>query len=102
MNTHQLTIPDANLTAFCQRHPIKKMSLFGSILRDDFGPESDIDILVEFESDARITFFDMVTLETELTEIMGRQVDLRTPQELSRYFRQQVLDRAEVLYERTG
>jgi hypothetical protein len=74
--------------------------VFGSALRDDFGPDSDIDTLVEFEPGARVSFFDMVTMEMELTDMMGRQVDLRTPQELSRYFRQTVLDTARVVYER--
>jgi len=98
----RLAIPLTELTAFCQRYPIRKLSLFGSALRDDFGPDSDIDILVEFEPQARISFFDMVTMEMELSEILGRRVDLRTPEELSRYFRRKVLDGAEVLYERAG
>jgi predicted nucleotidyltransferase len=102
MVNKQVAIPVTDLVEFCQRHPIRKLSLFGSALRDDFGPNSDVDFLVEFEPDARISFFDMVTMEMELTNIMGRKVDFRTPQELSRYFRQKVLDTAEVLYERAG
>ncbi|MCD4686880.1 MAG: nucleotidyltransferase family protein [Anaerolineae bacterium] len=102
MPTIQITIPHDQLRAFCERHPIRKLSLFGSVLRVDFGPDSDIDMLVEFQPDARITLLDMVSMELELTAIMGRKVDFRTPQELSRYFRQQVLDTAEVVYERTG
>jgi len=98
----QVSIPAVELVEFCQRHPIRKLSVFGSALRDDFGPDSDIDMLVEFEPGARISFFDMVTMEMELTDMMGRQVDLRTPQELSRYFRQKVLDMAQVVYERAG
>ncbi len=102
MANKRVHIPQAKLTEFCQRYPIHKLSLFGSALRDDFNADSDIDILVEFEPGARISFFDMVTMETELTELLGRTVDFRTPQELSRYFRQTVLDTAEVLYERAG
>jgi len=102
MVNKQVTIPVTELVEFCQRHPIRKLSVFGSALRDDFSPNSDVDILVEFEPDARISFFDMVTMEMELTDMMGRKVDFRTPQELSRYFRQKVLDTAEVLYERAG
>lgn len=68
----------------------------------DFRPDSDIDILVEFEPGARIGFFELVTMEPELTDLFGRQADLCTPEELSRYFRQKVLDQAQVLYERTG
>ncbi len=102
MVNKQLMIPSSQLSDFCQRYPIKRLLLFGSALRDEFGPESDIDILVEFEPGARISLFDMVTMEMELTEMFGRKVDFRTPQELSRYFRQKVLDTAEVLYERAG
>ena len=102
MVNKQVAIPVTELVEFCQRHPIRKLSVFGSALRDDFSPNSDVDILVEFEPDARISFFDMVTMEMELTDMTGRKVDFRTPQELSRYFRQKVLDTAEVLYERAG
>ncbi len=100
MDNKQVSIRAVELVEFCQRHPIRKLSVFGSALRDDFGPDSDIDTLVEFEPGARVSFFDMVTMEMELTDMMGRQVDLRTPQELSRYFRQTVLDTARVVYER--
>jgi len=102
MANKQVHIPQEKVVKFCQRYPIHKLSLFGSALRDDFNADSDIDILVEFEPGARISFFDMVTMEMELTELLGRKVDFRTPQELSRYFRQTVLDTAEVLYERAG
>ena len=102
MPDQPVTIPTAQVAAFCQRHSIHKLALFGSVLRDDFGPDSDIDILVEFEPDARVDFFDMASMEMELTDMLGRKVDLRTPQELSRYFRQKVLDTAQVVYERAG
>jgi uncharacterized protein len=94
----RLAIDAAEIAAFCQRHHIRKLALFGSVLRDDFRPDSDVDVLVEFAPEARITLFDMVDLEQELTAIIGRRVDLRTPGDLSRYFRQRVLDTAEVLY----
>jgi uncharacterized protein len=97
-----ITIPHEKLAEFCQRYPIHKLALFGSALREDFGPNSDIDILVEFEPGARVSLFDMVTMEMELADILGRKVDFRTAPELSRYFRQKVLDTAEVLYERAG
>lgn len=99
MSSH-IPIPVEQVTAFCQRHPIRKLALFGSVLRDDFSPESDIDVLVEFLPHACISLLDMVSLEMELTTLLGRQVDLRTPQELSRYFRDKVIDSSEVLYER--
>jgi uncharacterized protein len=84
---------------FCKRHYIKKLAVFGSYLREDFGPESDIDFLVEFDSDHIPTFFDVAGMEMELSEVLGgRKVDLRTPQDLSRYFRDQVVAEAQVQY----
>ena len=83
---------------FCQRNHIAWLALFGSVLREDYAPESDVDVLVEFKGDAVITLLDMARMETELTEIIGRKFDLRTPQELSRYFRDQVLASAVVQY----
>ena len=95
----RVPIDRERLAVFCQRHPILKLSLFGSVLRDDFDPSrSDIDVLVEFQPESRVTMLKMVELEWELTEILGRKVDLRTPGELSRYFRQRVLETAEVQF----
>ena len=96
-NTH-VTIPKERIAAFCRRHPIRKLSLFGSVLRDDFRPESDVDVLVEFEPGASAGFFSLAEMELELTDLMKRRVDLRTPAELSRYFRDEVLKEAEVQY----
>jgi uncharacterized protein len=83
---------------FCRRHHISRLALFGSVLRDDFGPDSDVDVLVEFEPDhvPGLAFFAM---QRELSEILGRTVDLNTPGYLSRYFRDQVLAEAEVQYD---
>jgi len=83
---------------FCRRNHIQRLSLFGSVLREDFGPDSDVDVLAEFEPGAVVTLLDMVRIEDELAQIVGREVDLRTPQELSRYFRDQVLATAVVQY----
>lgn len=82
---------------FCRRHHIRKLSFFGSVLRDDFTPESDIDVLVEFEPGhvPGLAFFEM---ERELSNILGRTVDLNTAGFLSRYFRDEVLAEAEVQY----
>ena len=77
----RLALDAAQIEAFCRRHHIRKLALFGSVLRDDFRPDSDVDVLVEFKPGARVTLFDMVDLEAELTEIVGRKVDLRTPGE---------------------
>lgn len=93
-----INIPRQKITEFCQRNHISKLSLFGSVLRSDFGPDSDIDMLVEFTPEQCPGFFKLAGMEIELTELLGRKVDLRTPEELSRYFRQKVLDSAQVLY----
>lgn len=86
------------LAKFCQVHGIHSLSLFGSVLRADFGPDSDVDVLVEFEPDRVPDLFTMAGLQLELSELLGRCVDLRTPADLSRYFRQDVLEAAEVQY----
>jgi predicted nucleotidyltransferase len=89
------------IAEFCQRHHIRKLSLFGSVLRDDFHPESDVDVLVEFEPGHAPGFFRLFDLEEELSGLFGgRKVDLRTPQDLSRYFRDEVVAQAEVQYAR--
>lgn len=74
------------------------MSLFGSALRGDAGPASDIDFLIEFHPDHIPGLIKLAGMEIELSEILGRKVDLRTPQDLSRYFRQEVLNSAELQY----
>lgn len=85
---------------FCRRHHVKRLALFGSVLREDFRSNSDVDVLVEFESGFTpgLSFFDM---EAELSSIFGRRVDLNTPNFLSRYFRQEVLREAEVMFDAT-
>ncbi len=87
------------LAEFCRKHHIRKLSLFGSALRGRLRPESDIDLLVEFDPGHVPGFITLAGMEIELTEIIGRKVDLRTPQELSRYFRAQVVNAAEVQYD---
>ncbi|MBW3583395.1 MAG: nucleotidyltransferase family protein [Euryarchaeota archaeon] len=88
------------LAAFCRRHHVKRLSLFGSVLRDDFGPLSDVDALVDFEEGHLPTLFEMVRMERELSEevFAGRTVDLRTKEDLSRYFRDEVVAQAEPVY----
>lgn len=83
---------------FCKRNHIRKLSFFGSVLRDDFRPDSDVDVLVEFEPNFRVGFIRLSGIQIELSEILGRQVDLRTAADLSRYFREEVLKAAEVQY----
>ena len=94
----KLATPKEKLADFCRRNRIRRLSLFGSVLRDDFRPESDVDVLVEFELGARVGFIGLAGMELELAEILGRKVDLRTPAELSRYFHENVMAEAEILY----
>jgi len=98
MNYHGIDISQDKIDQFCRRNSIRKLSLFGSILRDDFGPQSDIDVLVEFEPGTRtgLRFF---TMQEELSQILGRKVDLNTNGFLSKYFRDQVLGEAQVQYD---
>jgi predicted nucleotidyltransferase len=93
-----INIPSEKIEKFCKKHHIRKLSLFGSALRDDFSPESDLDILVEFDPAHIPGFIRLAGMEIELTEILGRKVDMRTAQDLSRYFREDVLNSAKVQY----
>ena len=98
MNSQVSIYKDA-LAAFCQEHGITRLAIFGSALREDFGPASDIDLLVEFEPDRVPGLLELAGLELGLSAVFGgRKVDLRTPEDLSPYFRQEVLDTAEVQY----
>jgi len=93
------TIPEKQLAAFCQSHHIRRLSIFGSALRPDFRENSDIDILVEFEPNHMPGLFAIARMERDLSGMLGgRKVDLRTPNDLSRYFRQRVMEEAEVQY----
>jgi predicted nucleotidyltransferase len=94
-----LEVPRDKIIEFCQKYPIRKLSLFGSVLRDDFRPDSDVDVLVEFESGAKISYFDLAGMQIELEEILGRSVDIGTPDMLSKYIRKNVLEGALVIYE---
>lgn len=94
----RIHMPREALAAFCRKHHVRKLALFGSVLRDDFRPDSDVDVLVEFEPGARAGFLKLADMELELGEVLGRKVDLRTPGELSRYFRDEVLANAEVQF----
>jgi hypothetical protein len=89
------------LAEFCERHSIRRLAFFGSVLRDDFRPDSDIDCLVEFEPHATPGLMRLAGMELELSELLGRKADLRTPADLSRYFRQDVLDAAVLQYEQS-
>jgi predicted nucleotidyltransferase len=97
-NIEKLDLPNEALTEFCRKHQIRRLSLFGSVLRNDFKPESDIDVLVEFEPGAR-TGFAFFGMQEELSALLGRRVDLNTPNSISKYFRDEVLREAAVLYD---
>jgi len=98
----RVPIPKDKLAGFCRRHHIRRLSLFGSVLRDDFRPDSDIDVLVEFEPCAVVGFFKLYDMEQELSVMLGgRKVDISTPGGLSKYFRDEVLAEAEVQYVQT-
>jgi hypothetical protein len=91
-------VPATTLAEFCERHGIARLSLFGSALRDDFGPESDIDVLVEFLPGRVPGMIRLAGMARELTTFVGREVDMRTPGDLSRYFRDHVAATAAVKY----
>ncbi len=93
----QIQIPHDQIAQFCQRNHIRRMSLFGSVIRDDFTPQSDVDILVEFQP-GRTPGFAYFDMERDLSKMLGRKVDLNTPSELSKYFRREVLAEAEEIY----
>jgi len=99
LNKANIEIPEDKLARFCEKYHILKLSLFGSVLREDFTEKSDIDILIEFEPNKTPGFFGLFDMEAELSIILdGRKVDIRTPKDLSRYFRDKVLEEAEVQY----
>ena len=98
MNSN-VSISQERLVKFCRANGITRLAIFGSALREDFGPESDIDLLVEFAPGRTPGLLGMAGMEIDLSALFGgRKVDLRTPEDLSRYFRQEVLDMAEIQY----
>ncbi len=94
----RIRLDSEQIAEFCRRHHVRRLSLFGSVLREDFRPESDVDFLVEFDPGHVPGYFRLAGMEMELGEIIGREVDLRTPMELSRHFRDAVVNGAEVQY----
>lgn len=94
----RIRVDRAAIERFCKRHHIRRLALFGSVLREDFRSDSDVDVLAEFAPGHAVGYFALVRMEDELSRILGRKVDLRTPPELSKYFRDEVLASAEVQY----
>jgi len=94
----QIEISKDQIAEFCRRHHIRRLSVFGSALHGNLRPDSDIDVLVEFEAEHIPGLFSMARMERELSFMLGRQVDLRTAEDLSPYFRQDVIEEAKVQY----
>jgi len=97
MTLARIPIPQEQIAEFCRKHHIRKLSLFGSVIRDDFRPESDVDVLVEFEP-GTVVRWGIVSIEAELSAILGRKADLQTEGGLSKYFRDEVIREAEPQY----
>jgi uncharacterized protein len=97
MNAIPIAIDENRIADFCRRHHIERLCLFGSVLRDDFRPDSDVDVLVEFEP-GKTPGWNFFSMQDELSGIIGRQVDLNTPNFLSRYFRDDVMAEALPIY----
>lgn len=95
----QIEIPQDELAAFCRRNHIRRLALFGSVLRDDFRPDSDVDVLVEFEPGAQVGLITLAGIEIELSRLLGRKAEMHTVKGLNPHFRDDVLDLAEVQYE---
>ncbi|MCD6364994.1 MAG: nucleotidyltransferase domain-containing protein [Planctomycetes bacterium] len=95
----KIDIPKAKIEDFCRRNRIRRLAFFGSVLRDDFSPESDVDVLVEFEPDTRVGLITLAGMEIELSGILGRRSEMHTIRGLNPHFRREVLDEAEVLYD---
>lgn len=101
LSSNGIEFREDELAEFCREYHVSRLSLFGSVLREDFGPDSDVDVLVEFEPGYVPGFFQLARMEEDLSELLGgRKADLRTPRDLSRYFRDEVLASAVVQYER--
>ena len=99
MTVSRIEVPEAEIASVCRRNGIRKLALFGSILSQRFSESSDIDVLVEFQPLERVGFFRLADIEEELRKLLGgRKVDLRTPMDLSRHFREEVLRDALVVY----
>ena len=99
MTVAHIKVPEAEIAKVCQRHGIRKLALFGSVLTDRFSESSDIDVLVEFQPKTQAGFFLLADIESELSRLLGgRRVDLRTPMDLSRHFREQVVREALAVY----
>jgi predicted nucleotidyltransferase len=94
----RIQIDRDKVAEFCRRHRIVRLALFGSVLRDDFRPDSDVDVLVEFEPEFRLGLFDLIRMQQEFSGMIGREADFRTAEDLGRYMRDRVIAESEVQY----
>ena len=94
----RISIDHNEIVSFCQRHHIRQLAFFGSVLRDDFRPDSDVDVLVEFEPGFRLGLFELIRMQQEFSHIIGREADFRTPEDLGRHMRERVVAESEVQY----
>jgi predicted nucleotidyltransferase len=97
-NKTRIKTPQEKVAEFCRKYHIRRLSFFGSVISEHFKEDSDVDVLVEFEQGQVVGLLRLASMEIKLSEILGRKVDLRTPADLSRYFRDDVLSSAEVQY----
>lgn len=93
-----IQVEEERLAAFCRKHHLTKLAFFGSVLTDSFGPDSDVDVLFEYDPEHVPSLFGVIRMERELSGILGRKADMRTPQDLSRHFRDEVVRDALVQY----
>jgi predicted nucleotidyltransferase len=99
--TNNIDIPEREIERFCRRHHIRRLSLFGSVLRDDFRLDSDVDVLIEFDENQHVGLMAFAAMQAELSSILGRQVHLSTPGFISESIRDHVIQSAQVQYERS-
>ena len=97
MSAH-IQVNKDEIAEFCCRRHIRRLAFFGSVLRDDFRPDSDVDVLVEFEPDYRLGLFELIRMQREFSDLIGREADFRTPEDLGRYMRARVIAESEVQY----
>ncbi len=95
----RIDVPDAGLRQWCHRHAVRRLAFFGSVLRDDFSAQSDVDVLVEFEPGSRVGLIALAGMEISLSELLGRRTEIHTVKGLNPLFREEVLSSAEVHYE---
>ncbi|MCZ7585147.1 MAG: nucleotidyltransferase family protein [Deltaproteobacteria bacterium] len=98
----RVNLPADTIAEFCERHRIRRFAFFGSVIRDDFGPESDVDILIEFDPDARVGFLSLAGMEIELSDLLNRRVEIHTVRGLHPRYRDEILSEAEFQFEQAA